>query len=323
MKNETVSIIVPMYNAEKQLDRCISSLLRQKYQNIEILLINDGSLDRTLEIARSWAEKDQRIIVIDKKNGGVSSARNAGLKAANGRYVMFVDSDDWVADTYCSEMVEQLRTSKAEMALCGFADIQAEHRVDHYPLQNKKLYYGTFEDICLDMLKSGMTNSLWNKLFIREKIHACFNEARSMGEDLEFNLKYMEDIHTIICVNSILYYYDKTNGVSLTHQNELFLKSEVENLLIREQFIKNRNITWPDFSDQFYISFFRLMKRYYRSDSSYVYLRRIFREIRLRAGYLEEMKIHRPISLGAKCIDFAVKRNVFFVIYLCLLIKRG
>ena len=107
---ELISIIVPVYNAEKTLTRCVEALLGQTYSNIEILLIDDGSKDRSLDICREFARKDPRLKVIYKKNGGVSSARNAGLDTATGTYVMFCDSDDWVESDWCETLLNAYET---------------------------------------------------------------------------------------------------------------------------------------------------------------------------------------------------------------------
>ena len=101
-----VSVIVPVYNAERYLGRCVESILNQTYTNIEIILIDDGSPDKCPVICDSFAKEDQRIIVIHKKNGGVSSARNAGMRVAKGEYITFIDGDDWVDSNYVSYLLD-------------------------------------------------------------------------------------------------------------------------------------------------------------------------------------------------------------------------
>lgn len=108
---ERISVIVPVYNAEKTIARCIETLLGQTYGNIELLLVDDGSKDGSLAICREYAEKDNRITVIHKENGGVSSARNAGIEMAKGDYILFVDSDDYVEPDYVSAMVTAAKES--------------------------------------------------------------------------------------------------------------------------------------------------------------------------------------------------------------------
>ena len=100
------SIIVPVYNAERTLERCIKSLLNQSVSDFEVILVNDGSKDRSLQLSQMYAYMDKRIRIINKQNGGVSSARNAGIEAANGKYLMFVDADDFVHEDYIAAMLQ-------------------------------------------------------------------------------------------------------------------------------------------------------------------------------------------------------------------------
>lgn len=119
-QNDLISIVIPVYNAEKKLSRCISSVLNQKYSNIEIVLIDDGSKDNSLIIANEWKKKDSRIKVISKENGGVSSARNKGIANSKGDYIMFVDADDWVSDNYCNDMIRAAQKYKADICYMKF-----------------------------------------------------------------------------------------------------------------------------------------------------------------------------------------------------------
>ena len=113
---ELVTIIVPVYNTSKYLNKCLDTLLAQTYENIEIILVDDGSTDNSLEICKSYEEKDKRIVVISKANGGSSSARNVGLDAAKGSYVGFVDSDDYVDGDFVSLMMEAIEKYDVPMA---------------------------------------------------------------------------------------------------------------------------------------------------------------------------------------------------------------
>ena len=180
---KTISIIVPVYNAEKTLERCVRSLMAQTYGNIEILLVNDGSRDQSPAICQRFAQEDGRIRVIDKPNGGVSSARNAGLDAARGEYLMFCDSDDWVEPDWCESMV----------SLCGPGDMViceidrngqiAEHDVEQEDApRNKILHY--------PLLASSPVNKLFDTAVIRQS-GLRFREGLYVGEDLCFVLAYL------------------------------------------------------------------------------------------------------------------------------------
>ncbi|OUO46573.1 hypothetical protein B5F79_06525 [Olsenella sp. An285] len=118
-----VSVIVPIYNVEKHLDRCLESILGQTYRNLEILLIDDGSTDGSLEIMNRYAERDPRVRVFHKENGGVSSARNLGLEMMSGEYCTFVDPDDYVAEVYVEWLYAALNKYEADLATCGFCSV--------------------------------------------------------------------------------------------------------------------------------------------------------------------------------------------------------
>ena len=117
---DLITIIVPIYNVEKYLRECIESICRQTYRNIEIILINDGSNDNSAKICDEYKEKDSRIKVIHKENGGVSSARNKGLEIAKGAYITFVDGDDYIDEKYCEKLLKNLKENNVECVLCGF-----------------------------------------------------------------------------------------------------------------------------------------------------------------------------------------------------------
>ena len=114
--DKKISIIVPVYNLEKYLPRCLNSVCNQTYKNLEIILVDDGSTDKSSDICDNWAKKDSRIIVIHKKNGGVSSARNAGIKKATGEYIHFVDGDDWL-ELNCYEKIVERDMTKMLLVL--------------------------------------------------------------------------------------------------------------------------------------------------------------------------------------------------------------
>ena len=114
-----ISIIIPVYNVEKYLEQCLSSLVNQKYRNLEIILIDDGSTDSSLAVCKQWAQKDERIIVIHKENSGVSATRNVGLNYATGAYVTFVDSDDYIEYAFLSDAIYEIETNEADVFYSG------------------------------------------------------------------------------------------------------------------------------------------------------------------------------------------------------------
>lgn len=120
MEEKKISVVVPVYNAQDHLERCVKGLFAQTYQNLEIILVDDGSKDKSGAICDHLAQRDSRVKVIHKQNGGVSRARNTGMEAASGEYLQFVDSDDMLSPDFCSIMAKLLKESGKSMVICGY-----------------------------------------------------------------------------------------------------------------------------------------------------------------------------------------------------------
>lgn len=216
--NPLISVIVPVYNAEKYLVRCIDSIINQSYKNLEIILINDGSTDSSSEICESYQEKDIRIQVIQKENGGPASARNAGLQIYAGEYLCFVDSDDWLANNYVSELYGLIKKYDADIAACEY------YNVDEYktypPCENVEIRICNNEDF-LKICFSEMSISVvpWNKLYKRELYSEIrFPEDKMICEDVMPMLLAGEQTKRAVVTSNKLYYY-YTNPCSLTHES--------------------------------------------------------------------------------------------------------
>lgn len=166
--NETVSIIVPVYKVEAYLDDCVRALLAQTYRDIEILLIDDGSPDRCPQMCDQWAAQDIRVRVIHKKNGGAASARNAGLDAAKGAYVCFVDSDDTVEPEYIRTLLQTLQSADADIAVCGFS-LWSKTACDPATGLTESGVYSC-RDYLQRFLADWSCSLLWNKLYRRETV---------------------------------------------------------------------------------------------------------------------------------------------------------
>lgn len=213
-----VSIIVPVYNAEDSLERCVRSLLSQTYKKIEILLVNDGSKDRSGELCDGFSLREEGIKVIHKENGGVSSARNAGIDAAAGEYIQFVDSDDWIESDFTERLVREIEDNNAELVISGFTFIENEG------ISLKKLAPRLFETVeewsndFGELYQNYFLNSPCNKLFLRKKIRGRFPENISLGEDCIFALEYLRRVTRIKLTDAVGYCYDMESEGSLTKQ---------------------------------------------------------------------------------------------------------
>lgn len=216
-----ISIIIPAYNCENSLSRCIDSILAQTYSNLEIIIVNDGSTDATLDLCKSY--DDKRIVVINKPNGGVSSARNAGLAKATGEFVQFVDGDDAIDETMCEKLMAAI--NDADVVICGYNIIDGNNARPMVPQASRGEIHGIDEKI-YGLFSQWFINSPCNKLYRRKHITKGFNDRLSLGEDLLFNLAYFDGIATFASVDETLYNYIRENGSSLSKRRGIeFIES--------------------------------------------------------------------------------------------------
>ena len=220
--NPSISIIVPVYNCSSYLKSCISSILSQSFTNFELILVNDGSTDDSEKICLAFAEKDQRILVISKNNGGVSSARNVGIKVSSGKYLMFVDGDDTVSPHLCEKLLSYMEQSESSLAICGYRFINEIYQTCTDILPNVVSFteIKPFKDYYVNLFQNRIYLSVWGKLFLSDLIRAkniYFDESISLGEDFLFLHTYFKyiDKFSISIVNESLYnYYVHTIGLS-------------------------------------------------------------------------------------------------------------
>lgn len=211
-----VSIIVPVYNAEKYLERCIESILGQEFREFELLLIDDGSTDGSGQICDRAAGKDPRVVVIHKENSGVSDARNTGISRARGTYLQFVDSDDWLTRDATKLMVRMAEANGCDMVITDFYRVVGE-RVSHKGdiEEDGVLSREEFAAFMMENPADFYYGVLWNKLYRRDlvKTHGLrMDSALSWCEDFMFNLEYIRYAETFCALRTPVYYYVKTRG---------------------------------------------------------------------------------------------------------------
>ncbi len=218
-----VSIIVPVYNAEGTLQRCIESILKQEYTDIELILVNDGSVDSSAEICDRYAGQDERVRVIHKENTGVSDSRNKAIEAARGEYLQFVDADDWITSDATKLMIREAERENCELVIADFYRVIGK-RVSHKG-SIKEAGVLTKEEFAEHMMESPADfyyGVLWNKLFRRDIImehQIRMDEKISWCEDFLFNLEYILYINQVSVLQVPVYYYLKTEG-SLVSQSK-------------------------------------------------------------------------------------------------------
>ena len=254
--NPMVSIIIPVYNAEKTIRRCVDSVLNQEYKDTELLMVDDGSTDLSGQICDEYARKDSRVCVIHKENTGVSDTRNLALERARGIYLQFLDSDDWISPDATSLMVRAAGESGCDMVISDFYRVVGEpvsHKGDIEP--GGLLTREEFAGFMMEKPADFYYGVLWNKLFRRalvEENGLRMDKTISWCEDFMFNLEYIRHTKTIYALHVPVYYYVKTKG-SLASQGlsitkTIKMKSMVfsyyhdfyKSVLTEEDYEKNR-----------------------------------------------------------------------------------
>lgn len=214
LNKNKVSIIVPVYNVEKYLEQCLVSIINQTYKNIEIILVDDGSTDMCPQKCEEWAQKDDRILVFHKSNGGLSDARNYGINASSGEYLMFVDSDDWIDLTMVEKMVNAIESDKTDMAICQFVmvypDGGTQKSIDDI-FENTTLSKKEATNLLLE--DNRISNHVWRKLYKKEYFD-CYFPVEKNYEDLYVTWKLINNCSKISLLDNPLYFYrQNSNGI--------------------------------------------------------------------------------------------------------------
>lgn len=240
MKNELISVIVPIYNVEPYLERCINSIRSQTYTNIEILLVDDGSTDASGKICDKFGEIDSRIVVIHKKNGGLSDARNAGISVAKGQYIGFVDADDYIEKEMYSRLYSAVKHANADIGSCGMFSETEEGVVIRNCIQGhgdvileRKNAYEEFFAM-EGMLDPSSCTKLWNI--------ALFNEIQYKvglrSEDIDLLYRMLDKVDKVVCVNDPLYHYCHrpnsitTQGINKSFFDQVKIVNEMTNFIV-------------------------------------------------------------------------------------------
>ncbi len=215
MENK-VSIIVPVYNCESSIERCLRSILTQTYQDIEVIAVDDGSKDKSGKICDKLAKEDDRLIVIHQENSGVSKTRNKALKLATGKYIQFVDSDDYLADYATKSLVDAANKNGADLVIADFYRVIKNRISTKGKIKSKKVF--SLQEYADHMIKDPADfyyGVLWNKLYKRsiiEKYHLSMLEDINWCEDFLFNLEYVKYCKVFFAIQIPIYYYFKNEN---------------------------------------------------------------------------------------------------------------
>lgn len=262
MKNELISIIIPIYNVSEYLDKCLASVVNQTYSNLEIIAVNDGSTDNSHEIIRNWAERDKRIVPINKKNGGLSSARNCGLDIAKGSYIMFIDSDDFIEKSMVEILYYNAIKYKRKISICN--------RYYYYPTGEKKLRFADksyIKDLKKDDALLNLINNIdfdmsaWAKLYSKELWKDIRFPTGKLSEDyfVMYNIFSLSD--GVVYTSRPLLYYLQQRGGSITQKNRL-IYDYVEAAREQMEFIKENYPRLATYAESAYcLSYFTIFNK--------------------------------------------------------------
>lgn len=236
MIDSLVSVIVPVYNAENYLEVCINSILKQTYQNIELILINDGSTDNSDEICKKYSNIDNRVRYIFQENSGPSKARNKGLELARGDYIQFVDSDDFLEKNCIEILVKSMKDS--DLVIASYTNVYGnKNKIVVKPPVTGLLTKGEFLDSFGLIMEEQLFHYTWHKLYKRKLLsNIRFKEAMKIGEDLIFNIQYMENVKSVHLISEVVYNHVLDNQTSITkkyHDNLFATRKFMHKELIR------------------------------------------------------------------------------------------
>ena len=315
-----LSVVIPVYNAEQYLKKCIDSLHPELHDDIQIILINDGSSDHSGEICLAYkARFPESVVFIDKKNAGVSAARNDGLERANGKYVFFLDSDDYVSKDYYKKIKTFTEKQKADLYVYGYRKVSGDGKV---LCTNDPYDEGVFKvtpEFCTDIFEK-LEYQAWNKLFMNSIIQEKglrFDTSMKWSEDLDFWVRYMSEVHEVGCMNAYLYNY-LDNGAGAVANVKIEAFENYKRAFQHQRDLLRYNKAEPE-------AFRNLMKQYIEHVSLTVYachmkkikisdLKRV-----LRKTYIKNDLRYGVNSVSAKIKKVLLKHNMLRL--LCMYFK--
>lgn len=258
-----ISIIVPVYNTENYLEKCLYSLVNQTYKNIEIIIIDDGSPDNSMNIIQKFVLADNRVKVISQKNQGLSGARNNGMNNTNGDYIMFIDSDDWIEIDTCEKAINASEKYNADVVFWSYIKEFSNSQKDNYLFDKTEIIWSEKNINQLSRRMVGLVGdelanpqsidnlvTAWGKLYKKSVIgDVRFTDTKIIGtEDALFNIEVFLGINSAVYIPDLLSHYRKDNESSLTHNYKKKLVSRWREMYSRIKFLLDRN----DMSREYY-----------------------------------------------------------------------
>ena len=238
MKDQLISVVVPIYNVEKYLRLCLDSLLLQTYTNFEVLMINDGSSDGSANICKDYLTKDKRFHYFEKENGGPSDTRNYGIEHSKGEYITFVDSDDWLKETFLADLYEAIESTGADIALSTYIkydDLQSVYNIPIIGEYYERIWMSDefIRELPKLEVKDNSYSNPWAKLFKKELFRTIRFPKGKLIEDTRTNIKLFLESSKLVYINKCLYFYRIRGGSVIQTITEKLLEDVLDTLIER------------------------------------------------------------------------------------------
>lgn len=318
--NPKVSIIVPIYNSEKYMSKCIESILNQTLSEIEIILVNDGSTDNSGKIIENYAKKDNRIKVIHQQNSGPSVARNKGMSIAKGKYIGFVDSDDYIESNMYEELYNNANNKSIEVAMCSYNEKYLYNDIEYVikPKLDSNMIYEK-EDIKQGIISTFSKNdnygfySLCNKLYLKEwliKENLTIDINRDHGEDWWFNINVFSKLNSFVYIDKVLYNYVHSNNKSLMvkyreNQFDLFLDGRLK----MKEIMPKEYMDYNEFNKRFVYEFSAYIIRTFKEVEDSKKRNLLIRNVLNNEEVKESCKNLSGLPIHFKVASYLIKNN--------------
>lgn len=295
--NSLISVVVPIYNVEGYLERCVESIINQTYKNLEIILVDDGSPDKCPEMCDEFARLDSRIKVVHKKNGGLSDARNAGMDVASGEYISFIDSDDYVSPDFYETLYNVMISEKGDIAECSVVKFYEDDKFDEYTDDLKVSNYDTVDGLSALIAENPFHQHVWNKLYKSDLVLDVQFAVGKLNEDEFWTYQIFGRAGKVTKVNKTMYYYFQRNSSIMGESYNLRRLDALEGRYNRQVYV-DRN--FPELSQKAKIDL--LSSCIFSCQSSMKYLNRADKNKAkiLIKEYLKKCKLKNPILKSFK-----------------------
>ena len=244
--DDKITVIVPVYNVENYLRKCLDSIIAQTYKNIEIIVVNDGSTDASGQICQEYTQIDNRIVYIEKENGGLSEARNVGLDKMTGSYVTFIDSDDWIEQDYIETLYKKIVEYQADIAVGNYYSYNEDEETYYFHIYGDSYYEKVYDNISIfenlyesQEMKSFALISAWGKLYKAKLFDYLRFDKGKLGEDGYFNQKMYLSVNKVVYLNKGLYAYRQRSGSITNTWTEKWMHALVDAMSERITLLAN------------------------------------------------------------------------------------